>query len=327
MKRSPQRSQQQNSLNEDILEFIEQAEDNVINVQNQENFSSSKNKKPRIQKSKRMLSEEVLFQSSSMDEPLSSLKSENKKSSFSDSFSQEEFNLKEDLKIERSKKGYDSSHKQYTYTKKIIDFPKKKHKRSKFNSERKKFIYYYRYNYPKKHHFEDEVYDDENDENEEADRIDRRKKNISGRKNSPNNNDFNINSNNNSKISSINKISSGDQNKLNEIFSSSSESQIDKPSKKKIKKAEVNFNILPKENEYKIPKLMEIQIERPKQIRKKVIKKKFKKKNNSVNINLHKNEICSKSFYIKGAKKISYKTVGSMGTPFIKYDFSLYIIF
>ena len=125
MKRSPQRSQQQNSLNEDILEFIEQAEDNVINVQNQENFSSSKNKKPRIQKSKRMLSEEVLFQSSSMDEPLSSLKSENKKSSFSDSFSQEEFNLKEDLKIERSKKGYDSSHKQYTYTKKIIDFPKK----------------------------------------------------------------------------------------------------------------------------------------------------------------------------------------------------------
>ena len=217
MRRSLESSQQHNSLNEDLMDFIEEVPD-----QNEpENFYSSNNKKSKIHKSKRMLTEEILLHSS-LDEPLSSVKSDEKKenlnNSFSDSLSKEEFNFNTDAKKDIINE-YENQN-QFTYTKKIIDFSKH-HCKTQPSSERKKFVYYYRYN-QKKHHFEEEEFDDNEDyekQNVNDINISRPKKIVLKPKNIINSNDFNFNSNNISKISSINIMSSADQNKLNELFS------------------------------------------------------------------------------------------------------------
>ena len=288
MRKSLESSQQHSSLNEDLMDFIEEVPD-----QNEpENFYSSNNKKSKIHKSKRMLTEEILLHSS-LDEPLSSVKSDQKKenlnNSFSDSLSKEEFNFNTDVKKDIINE-YENQN-QFTYTKKIIDF-NNPHCKTQPNSERKKFVYYYRYNQQKKHHFEDEEYDDDDDDFEKQNvndiNISRPKKIVFKSKNIGNPNDFNFNSNNNSKISSINIVSSADQNKLNELFSSpSSKSPSDTQYKKfKSKKSEINYDFLTKEEISQMPRSFQLNIEKPKHIKKKVIKKKFKK-----NINIHKTSL------------------------------------
>jgi hypothetical protein len=276
MRRSLESSQQHSSLNDDLMNFIEEVPD-----QNEpEKFYSTNNKKSKIHKSKRMLTEEILLHSS-LDEPLSSVKSDEKKenlnNSFSDSLSKEEFNFNTDAKKDIINE-YENQN-QFTYTKKIIDFSKP-HCKTQPNSERKKFVYYYRYNQKKKHHFEDEEYDDDDYEKQNVNdiNISRPKKIVFKSKNIGNTNDFNFNSNNNSKISSINIVSSADQNKLNEFFSSpSSKSPSDNQYKKfKSKKSEINYDFLTKE-ESQMPRSFQLNIEKPKHIKKKVIKKKFKK--------------------------------------------------
>ena len=167
MRRSLESSQQHSSLNEDLMDFIEEVPD-----QNEpENFYSTNNKKSKIHKSKRMLTEEILLHSS-LDEPLSSVKSDEKKenlnNSFSDSLSKEEFNFNTDAKKDIINE-YENQN-QFTYTKKIIDFSKP-HCKTQPNSERKKFVYYYRYNQKKKHHFEDEEYDDDDYEKQNVNDI------------------------------------------------------------------------------------------------------------------------------------------------------------
>ena len=293
MRRSLESSQQHSSLNDDLMNFIEEVPD-----QNEpENFYSTNNKKSKIHKSKRMLTEEILLHSS-LDEPLSSVKSDEKKenlnNSFSDSLSKEEFNFNTDAKKDIINE-YENQN-QFTYTKKIIDFSKP-HCKTQPNSERKKFVYYYRYNQKKKHHFEDEEYDDDDYEKQNVNdiNISRPKKIVFKSKNIGNTNDFNFNSNNNSKISSINIVSSADQNKLNEFFSSpSSKSPSDNQYKKfKSKKSEINYDFLTKE-ESQMPRSFQLNIEKPKHIKKKVIKKKFKKNKlnvNPLNINEHKTSI------------------------------------
>ena len=280
MRRSLESSQQHSSLNEDLMDFIEEVPDQ----NDPENFYSSNNKKSKIHKSKRMLTEEILLHSS-LDEPLSSVKSDEKKenlnNSFSDSLSKEEFNFNTDAKKDIINE-YENQN-QFTYTKKIIDFTKA-HCKTQPNSERKKFVYYYRYNQKKKHHFEDEEYDDDEDDDIEKQNVNdinisRPKKIVLKSKTISNTNDFNFNSNNNSKISSINIMSSADQNKLNELFSSpSSKSPSENQYKKfKSKKSETNYDFLTKEENSQMPRSFQLNIEKPKHIKKKVIKKKFKK--------------------------------------------------
>ena len=86
MQKSLHSSKQQISLNENSSsDIINQTQDQSTNSKIPKKLTYYRNKRPKIQKS--------FIDISSMDEPLSMIKPENKKDSFSDSLMQEEFNF------------------------------------------------------------------------------------------------------------------------------------------------------------------------------------------------------------------------------------------
>ena len=271
-----QDNQHQNSPNEDMQDLFYHPSENKIPYQNQVNLYNVRNRKLRIKKSKRILNHELLNHSSFLDEPSFNLKQDNKKEiptiSFSDSLGQVIFNRNTDTKMNLLKKGNENN--QYTYTKKKVDLPKRNCETQAY-TERKKFIYYYRYNYPKK-----TLYEDENeDEIEDTVKNFIPKKIVLETNEPPKISEFSLNFNNISKISSINIASSSDMNKLNELFSSSSSgSQVSNRRKRiKIKRSEVSYESSPKEEDYQLLKSLQAQEEKSKNCKKKVVKR-YKKK-------------------------------------------------
>ena len=215
MQKSLLSSKQQISLNENsISDIIDQTQDQSANSKIPKNLTYYRNKRPKIQKS--------FIDFSSMDEPLSIIKTENKKDSFSDSLMQEEFNFNSDTKIVNKIKEPETIQTHYTYTKKKINLPKH-YFETQSNSERKKFINYCINNYPKA-----QAQNNENEkagsepQNESNVYITKSIKTIFERKNNSNSNnisEFNYSTNSHNSTYSKNVLSSNEQNKKNDLFS------------------------------------------------------------------------------------------------------------
>ena len=312
MQKSLLSSKQQISLNENsISDLIDKSQDQSINSRIPKNLTYCRNKRPKIQKS--------FIDFSSMDEPLSIIKQESKKESFSDSLMKEEFNFNSDTKIIKNIKEPENVQNHYTYTKKKINLPKH-YFETQSNSERKKFINYCKNNYPKA-----QAPNNENEktgsepQNEISAYITRSIKTIFERKNNNSNNisEFNYSTNSHNSNYSKNALSNNEQSKKNDLFSSSSSgSRYDRHKRFKIKRSQVSYDSLPREEDCQLPKSLNLQGEKSKKSKskskKKLIKNKSKKVNqidfNSININVDENANNFDNYNIENPKTKTKKT-------------------
>lgn len=312
MQKSLLSSKQQISLNENsISDLIDKSQDQSTNSRIPKNLTYCRNKRPKIQKS--------FIDFSSMDEPLSIIKQESKKESFSDSLMKEEFNFNSDTKIIKNIKEPENVQNNYTYTKKKINLPKH-YFETQSNSERKKFINYCKNNYPKA-----QAPNNENEkvgsepQNEISVYITRSIKTIFERKKNNSNNvsEFNYSTNSHNSNYSKNALSNNEQSKKNDLFSSSSSgSRYDRHKRFKIKRSQVSYDSLPREEDCQLPKSLNLQGEKSKKSKskskKKLIKNKSKKVNqidfNSININIDENAKNFDNYNIENPKTKTKKT-------------------
>ena len=305
MQKSLHSSKQQISLNENnISDIIDQTQDRSSNSRISKNLTYYRNKRPKIQKS--------FVEFSSMDEPLSIIKIENKKDSFSDSLMKDEFNFNSDTKIINNIKEPENIQNHYTYTKKKINLPKH-YFETQSNSERKKFINYCKNNYPQAQNNENETTGSE-PQNKKDVYITRSIKTIFERKNNTNNiSEFNYNTSSHNSTYSKNVLSSNEQNKKNDLFSSSSSGSRNERHKRiKIKRSQVSYDSLPREEDCQLPKSLKLQEEKSKKSKKKITKNKSKKVNqvdfNSININIDENAKSFDNYIIENYKNKTKKT-------------------
>ena len=312
MQKSLLSSKQQISLNENsISDLIDKSQDQSSISRIPKNLTYCRNKRPKIQKS--------FIDFSSMDEPLSIIKQESKKESFSDSLMKEEFNFNSDTKIIKNIKEPENVQNHYTYTKKKINLPKH-YFETQSNSERKKFINYCKNNYPKA-----QAPNNENEkvgsepQNEISVYITRSIKTIFERKKNNSNNvsEFNYSTNSHNSNYSKNALSNNEQSKKNDLFSSSSSgSRYDRHKRFKIKRSQVSYDSLPREEDCQLPKSLNLQGEKSKKSKskskKKLIKNKSKKVNqidfNSININIDENAKNFDNYNIENPKTKTKKT-------------------
>ena len=314
MQKSLLSSKQQISLNENnISDLIDQTHDQSANSRIPKNLTYYRNKRPIIQKS--------FIDFSSMDEPLSIIKQENKKDSFSDSLMHEEFNFNSDTKTIKKIKEPENIQTHYTYTKKKINLPKH-YFETKSNSERKKFINYCKNNYPKAqgpNNENEKVRSEPQNENNVF--ITRSIKTIFERKTNYSNSisEFNYSTNSHNSNYSKNVLSSNEQNKKNDKFSSSSSgSRNDRHKRIKIKRSQVSYDSLPREEDCQLPKSLKLLGEKSKKSKskskskKKLIKNKSKKANqidfSSININVDENAKKFDNYIIENPKAKPKKT-------------------